>query len=159
VSREGRGGIRLPALQEVSMVWSRMLALLLLSLTPACDRTPAEPAATGESFGKLSLDEVARLIASGTAVVFDVNGRDRYAKGHLPGARWAAFDDVKPSDLPAGRDQPLIFYCANELCSASHDAARQAVTLGYTHVFVMPAGIYGWEKAGKPTESIREAPP
>ena len=25
--------------------------------------------------------------------------------------------------------------------------------LGYTNVFIMPAGIRGWQKAGKPTES------
>ncbi len=35
---------------------------------------------------------------------------------------------------------------------ASHDAAREAVKLGYTNVFVMPDGIFGWVKAGKPVE-------
>lgn len=33
---------------------------------------------------------------------------------------------------------------------ACHTAARQAVALGYTHVFVLPAGIMGWTRAGKP---------
>jgi len=35
---------------------------------------------------------------------------------------------------------------------ACHEAARAAVKLGYTQVFIMPAGIQGWEKAGKPVE-------
>ena len=35
---------------------------------------------------------------------------------------------------------------------ACHQAARAAVKLGYTKVFVMPAGSAGWEKAGKPME-------
>jgi len=35
---------------------------------------------------------------------------------------------------------------------ACHQAAREAVKLGHTNVFVMPAGIQGWEKAGKPVE-------
>ena len=35
---------------------------------------------------------------------------------------------------------------------ASHDAARVAAKLGYGKVYVMPAGISGWEKAGKPIE-------
>jgi rhodanese-related sulfurtransferase len=35
---------------------------------------------------------------------------------------------------------------------ACHAAAREAVKYGYTKVFVMPAGIVGWKKAGKPTE-------
>ena len=36
---------------------------------------------------------------------------------------------------------------------ACHEAARAAVELGYKHVFVMPEGIQGWKKAGKPTET------
>jgi rhodanese-related sulfurtransferase len=35
---------------------------------------------------------------------------------------------------------------------ACHQAARRAVELGYTQVYIMPAGIMGWEKAGKQTE-------
>jgi rhodanese-related sulfurtransferase len=35
---------------------------------------------------------------------------------------------------------------------ACHEAARAAVKYGYTNVFVMPSGIAGWEKAGKPVE-------
>lgn len=33
---------------------------------------------------------------------------------------------------------------------ACHSAARQAVALGYTNVFVLPPGIMGWTAAGKP---------
>ncbi len=36
---------------------------------------------------------------------------------------------------------------------ASHDAARRAVKAGFSKVFVMPAGIDGWLKAGKKAES------
>jgi rhodanese-related sulfurtransferase len=35
---------------------------------------------------------------------------------------------------------------------ASHAAAREAVKLGYKKAFVMPEGISGWVKAGKPVE-------
>jgi rhodanese-related sulfurtransferase len=35
---------------------------------------------------------------------------------------------------------------------ACHEAAREAVKYGYTHVFVMPEGSQGWKKAGKPME-------
>jgi rhodanese-related sulfurtransferase len=35
---------------------------------------------------------------------------------------------------------------------ASHGAAREAAKLGYKRSFVMPAGISGWVKAGKPVE-------
>ena len=32
-----------------------------------------------------------------------------------------------------------------------HHAARRAVELGFREVFIMPSGIMGWDKAGKPT--------
>jgi rhodanese-related sulfurtransferase len=38
---------------------------------------------------------------------------------------------------------------------ASHSAAREAVKLGYSKVYVMPDGILGWVKAGKPVEPAR----
>jgi rhodanese-related sulfurtransferase len=35
---------------------------------------------------------------------------------------------------------------------ACHGAARAAARQGYTRVFIMPAGIEGWVKAGKKVE-------
>jgi rhodanese-related sulfurtransferase len=35
---------------------------------------------------------------------------------------------------------------------ASHQAAGRAVEMGYKNVFVMPDGIDGWVKAGRPVE-------
>ncbi len=35
---------------------------------------------------------------------------------------------------------------------ACHQAARAAVELGYKNVFIMSAGIQGWQKASKPVE-------
>ena len=35
---------------------------------------------------------------------------------------------------------------------ACHEAARAAVSYGYKNVYIMSAGIQGWQKAGKPVE-------
>ena len=35
---------------------------------------------------------------------------------------------------------------------ASHVGAGRAKKLGYTNVYLMPAGIVGWTKAGKAVE-------
>ena len=102
-----------------------------------------------------SLDEVeARLKdpSKGKLYLFDNNTKDRWEKGHVPTAKWVAFNDVKASDLPAEKDATLVFYCANERCSACHKAAAAAVALGHTNVSIMPAGIKGWEDAGRPVE-------
>lgn len=66
-----------------------------------------------EGFGDLSVDQVADLIAKKDADVFDNNSGDVYEKGHVPGAKWVAFNDVKPGDLPSDKSRTLVFYCAN----------------------------------------------
>ena len=120
--------------------------------TPPSPITTVSPAAVAEPFGKLSVDEVAALIRAGEASIYDDNGEGRYAAGHLPGAVWMPFSAVTAEKLPADKSRKLVFYCANERCSACHKAAAAAVALGHTQVFIMPAGIAGWEKAGQPVE-------
>jgi len=132
------------------------LALVACATTPAPTPAPA-PAITAaapaaEAFGRLSVDEVAALIRAGDANIYDDNGEGRFAAGHLPGAVWMPFNAVSADKLPADKTRKLVFYCANERCSACHKAAAAAVALGYTQVFIMPAGIAGWEQAGQPVE-------
>jgi len=39
--------------------------------------------------------------------------------------------------------------------TAREAAATEAVRLGYTRVYVMPEGIFGWINAGKPVEKSK----
>ena len=102
-----------------------------------------------EGFGKLSIDEVAAKVGQKNVYVFDNNDKARFAAGHVPGARWVQYDAIAAADLPADKSATLIFYCANEQCGACHKGAETALKLGYKNVFIMPAGIAGWEKSGK----------
>ena len=125
-----------------------LLSLACASTPPArrAEATEAKPAE--EAFGRLSVDEVEALINAGEATVFDNNSEARFAEGHLPGAIWARYDAVTPL-LPADKERKLVFYCANERCTACHKAAQAAIAAGHTRVYIMPAGIRGWEAAGK----------
>lgn len=38
---------------------------------------------------------------------------------------------------------------------ASHVGAGRAKKFGYTNVYLMPAGIVGWTKAGKATQKVK----
>ena len=49
-----------------------------------------------------------------TVAIFDNNARERYERGHVPGARWAAYDGITADMLPGDRNTRLVFYCANE---------------------------------------------
>jgi len=114
--------------------------------------TRAGDEAAPKTFGQLTVEAASALLTKGAASVFDANGRDGWARRHVPGAKWVDFNALAKRDLPASTDRPLIFYCYNKMCLASHEAARRALELGYTSVFIMPEGIQGWVKAGKPIE-------
>ncbi len=63
-------------------------------------------------------------------------------------------ETFSPGERPADKARPLVFYCANTSCGASHEAAAKARTAGYREVKVLPEGIAGWRKAGQPMRAI-----
>jgi rhodanese-related sulfurtransferase len=84
--------------------------------------------------------------------VVDVNSAERFAKGHIPGAKHAE-KDALAKVLPEDKGAAIVFYCGSEKCPASHAAAKKAIELGYTNVFVYKPGIAGWEAAKQATEA------
>lgn len=125
-------------------------ALTLVVALAGC-RQAAPPAAPVEQpLAKLTLEQVEAKLGQPDVFLFDANPKELYEHAHLPGAAWVKFDAVDRAALPASLQSTLVFYCANELCTASHDAARQALALGYTNTFVMPQGYIGWKKSGRP---------
>jgi rhodanese-related sulfurtransferase len=53
------------------------------------------------------------MLAAKSADIFDNNSEERFAKSHVPGARWVAFNKVTASDLPKDKERSLVFYCEN----------------------------------------------
>ncbi len=110
------------------------------------------PATVKASFKMMNVEELSQAMKEGKVFVYDSNSNEMYKDGHIPGAQHMTFDKVSADKLPKEKNAKLVFYCANERCTASHDAARKAIELGYDNVWVMSPGIMGWKKAGKPTE-------
>lgn len=145
----------------------RIGALLVALTLFACSgsSTPNAETASNEStsgsetreaaFTQIGVEEVAAALDSEPAriAIYDANSRETYAEHHVPGAIWVDYDAVTAEQLPEDRSTQLVFYCANERCSASHVAAEMAHELGYENVAVMGAGIQGWVAAGKPVET------
>ena len=102
----------------------------------------------------ISPDELHRQAQSPEAMsVVDVNSRQSWLKARVPGARNLDPVDYKDSDLPADKNDVLVFYCSNPMCRKAPNAARRAKKLGYGNVHVMSAGISGWLAAKLPIES------
>jgi len=108
----------------------------------------AKPIAT------VTIDELDGMLAKGACTPVDANGdTTRQKKGVIPGAiRLTDYETYSAGELPADKAKPLVFYCANEQCGASHTAAEKAIVAGYRDVRVLPAGIMGWAQAGKVVE-------
>ena len=117
----------------------------------ACDG--ASHQATGVQPRAATVAEVIDWTKAKAVTPVDANGpQTRASQGVIPGAVLLTSSsqyDVK--ELPADKNGKLVFYCANEMCSASHAAAKRAMDNGYTDVTVLNAGIRGWKSAGQPT--------
>jgi rhodanese-related sulfurtransferase len=148
---------------------THVLALLLVLTGSACasiDFLPASDlhaASTAEDAGPqhtpLTVDEVAAKLDAdgGSTFVFDTDGKELYAAAHVPGAIWIGYGDVPSGALPPDKNASLIFYCLNTTCDSAARSAHQAMTLGYPHVYRMPAGLDGWRKAKKNVERGTES--
>jgi rhodanese-related sulfurtransferase len=138
----------------------RNLLFVLVLATPlaACTKAANDPApaATAPELVMTSIDEVDHGLAAGDCQAVDANSdMTRKHMGTLPGAVLLTdSDNYKPTELPADKAKPLVFYCGGTECMASHGAANRAIALGYKNVKVMPGGISGWVKAGKKVQSI-----
>ena len=91
------------------------------------------------------------------AQVVDANDPSfRTKNGVIPGAvLLTSATEYSVKELPSKKDGALIFYCANNMCTASHMAARRAMLNGYTNVAVLNDGLTGWKKAGQKTQSLK----
>lgn len=105
-----------------------------------------------EEFEFISTDELAKGIQEKKLFVIDNNAPDLYPQKHIPTAVYMNILEPNAKLLPPNKETPLVFYCRNPRCGASHEGARFAKKMGYTHVRVYPSGIDGWEEAGKAVE-------
>ncbi len=130
----------------------------LSALTPiGCAKKSDDKAAVAVAeIPSLSVDQLDTMLAKSECVPVDANGdRTRQKMGVIPGAVLLTDSETfMPAELPTDKSKTLVFYCANQSCGASHDAASKARTAGYTNVKVLPDGIAGWVKAGKKIQSI-----
>ncbi len=132
-------------------------ALAFASLAAGCSKSSTDDGAKVEAkLPTVTIAELDAQLAKSAAQPVDANGKQTRRKmGVIPGAVLLSdSEDFQPSELPADKSRPLVFYCANESCDASHLAAHKAITAGYKDVKVLPDGIAGWVKAGKKVSTI-----
>lgn len=105
---------------------------------------------------QLNPKDVAKLLAEGRAVLFDVRDPDEFARRHVKGARLrplASLDDG-PLDVPPGAVP--IFTCRSGMRTAANCTRLAAAAGG--GALVLAGGVDGWAAAGLPLVEDRKAP-
>lgn len=121
----------------------------------ASDPGEAEAAHTAT----IEVADLAARLADGSCTVLDANTRPvRVRNGAIPGATLLShYRDYALGELPADKQRALVFYCANDRCTASDAAARRAQRAGYANVRVLRSGIAGWANAGHATQPVPDS--
>lgn len=126
------------------------------STTVDAAAAPAAVTPAADAFKLVSVDDLAKQLDAKKAkkaavAVFDANSKEtRDSSGIIPtSVLLSSVADYDLALLPKDKASPVVFYCANEKCTASHTAAKRATTAGHTDVAVLGAGIKGWVAAGK----------
>ena len=96
---------------------ARMTRRMLLSLLVVVAAVGLVGCTKSSDLKALTVDQVAARVAAndGKTFIYDNNPKDRFAKSHVPGAKWLDYDNVTAADLPADKTATLVFYCASEL--------------------------------------------
>ena len=134
---------------KVIQATAAVAALMTIAGLAACN-------ADHGAFEQVTSDQLATMM-SGDAqiVVCDANSKGvREEYGTIPGAVLLSSYSFEASELPDDKAASLVFYCSSERCSAAPRAAERAQSAGFQQVYVMPEGIKGWVKAGKPVDEF-----
>ena len=146
-------GLEIPEMK--SLILAAVVALVPAAAF-ACDG--AKDLSADSDLHMLTVPQGKQLADAKTAKFIDANDPGyRETNGVIPGAvLLTSFSEYDVKELPKSKDAQLVFYCANEMCTASHMAARRAMLNGYTKVAVLDSGLSGWKKAGLKTATVKQ---
>jgi rhodanese-related sulfurtransferase len=110
------------------------------------------PVGYREARGSVKAVSPAELHASPPPAIIFVDTSQDFARGHVPGARWAprGWLELWIGDVVPSKSTPVAVTCLND--QGSMLAAVTLKELGYQHVSVLDGGMAAWQKAGLPLE-------
>jgi len=100
---------------------------------------------------EISYEEFMKIRKSGEKyVLLDVLSSDSYKAGHMEGAKSFPLGDINKDSASAmlPKDTHIIVYCGSFACSASTNAAKKLIELGYTDVLDYKGGLKEWQEKG-----------
>ncbi len=85
------------------------------------------------------------LLNQENAIAIDVRDPDKYAQGHIEGARQISLLRLKEKlfELEPHKDSPILVYCQQG--THSKEACKQLIAAGFTQVYYLDGGILTWQ--------------
>ena len=108
-----------------SMYGSFFFMTLVMLVIPGCDWSSKQIDTTAK-------EPMLRLI--------DVNSQEVYNDAHIRGAVHVDLEAVEKESSQWNKKTPVVFYCSDYSCMASHSAAAKLSKLGFEDVAVYPGG-------------------
>lgn len=141
-----------------------LLAGLLPAMTAQAQSSPdifkATLAQPDQKTAEVSTEELRRILAEGSATVFDARPFLEYAVGHIPGALNVAakpgipmsvyVSDVREIERVLGgkKDAPIVLYCNGPFCGKSKRLSEELLVAGFTDVRRYQLGAPVWRALG-----------
>jgi rhodanese-related sulfurtransferase len=102
---------------------------------------------------EISTEELRKILADKSAMVFDSRKYEAYAIDHIPGVINAPGDvSVIDRAVQGNKEAPIVVYCNGPFCRGSKRLADKLVAAGYTNVRRYQLGIPLWRVLGGVTE-------
>jgi rhodanese-related sulfurtransferase len=110
-----------------------LLSIFALALIMGCG-TPATKFDTG---------------AQSKMKVVNVLSKELYDDAHIKGSIQIDFEKVAEAAAAWNKNDTVVFYCLNPMCTASFEAARTLGKMGFTNVMAYEGGIAEWYRLSK----------
>ena len=85
-------------------------------------------------------------------VVVNVLDKNLYDDCHIKGSVSIPFEEVQDLANKLDKNDHIIFYCSNYMCTASGQAAKDFKKLGFKNVWAYEAGMAEWYQQKLPVE-------
>lgn len=101
---------------------------------------------------EISAKDAVRLINDENALVLDIREAGDYQTGHIINAKNVPFSRLSEETASVGGDvnRPVIVYCKSGMNSQAACGKLQAA--GYTRVYCLKNGLFGWQEENLPVE-------
>lgn len=136
-------GARVLTNEEAADLWNSDGAIFI-DVYPQAQKPPNLPA------GTLWRDPVHRSIEGAVWM-------PNVGYGGLPDDVERYFQQRLATLSKGAKDAPLVFFCLKD-CWMSWNAAKRAMSLGYSNVMWFPSGTDGWQELGYPLTAVKKMP-